>query len=113
MKNKWMLAVAMSAVSGIVQADNLCKVNPYAKAEAEQGKLAFNSRCAHCHQYNLSGRIPGNYMNESPDINLPSEGDLEFLVSNAIDTFQTKDTVVPNTYIQVAAYVLYKNCGKI
>lgn len=27
----------------------------------------------------MTGRVPGNYMNESPDINLLSESDLKFL----------------------------------
>ena len=142
MKNKWMFVIALSAMVGIAQADNLCAINPYKKGEAELGKIAFNSKCALCHQYDMSGRVPGNAMNESPDINLLSEDELRFLdngggsvppllgdkfflkqkgktlaefsafVSSAIKTFQPKDTVVPNTYFQVAAYVLYMNCGK-
>jgi hypothetical protein len=143
MKNKWMLAIALSAVAGTVYADDLCAINPYKKNEAEQGKIAFDSHCALCHQYNLTGRMPGNYMNESPDINLLSESDLKFLdggggsvpplvgdkffskqkgktlaefsafVSSAANTFPPKNTVVPLTYLQVAAYVLYKNCRKM
>jgi mono/diheme cytochrome c family protein len=143
MTTKLVLAIALSAVAGMSFADDLCAVNPYSKSEAEQGKIAFESHCALCHQYNLTGRIPGNYLKESPDINLLSESDLKFLdggggavpplvgdkffskqkgktlaefsafVSGAANTFPPKNTVVPLTYFQVAAYVLYKNCGKM
>ena len=143
MINKWVLAIAMSAVVGITHADNLCAINPYKKNEAEQGKIAFESRCALCHQYSMTGRIPGNSMNESPAIDLLSESDLKFLdggggavpallgdkffskqkgktlaefsafVSSAANTFPPRDTVVPLTYFQIAAYVLYKNCGRM
>jgi mono/diheme cytochrome c family protein len=143
MKNNWMFAIALFATAGISHADNLCAINPYTKAEAEQGRIAFESRCALCHQYNLTGRVPGNFRNESPDINLLSESDLKFLdgsggavpplvgdrffgkqqgktlaefsasVSGAANTFPPKNTVVPLTYFQVAAYVLYRNCGRL
>ena len=143
MKNRWMWAIALSAAVGSASADNLCRVNPYTKAEAEQGRIAFESHCALCHQYNMTGRTPGNYMNESPDFSLLSESDLRFLdggggsvpplvgdkffskqkgktlaefsafVSSAANTFPTKGMVVPLSYLQVAAYVLYRNCGKM
>ena len=75
----WIAAIAMSAIAGVGSANDLCSVNPYTKAEAEQGKIAFNSHCALCHQFNMTGREPGNYKNESPDINVLSESDLKFL----------------------------------
>ena len=56
----WMVAIAMSAVTGASYADNLCKVNPFSKGDAEQGKIAFDSHCALCHQYSMTGRAPGN-----------------------------------------------------
>jgi hypothetical protein len=141
--NRWILAIALSAVAGAAYADNLCSINPYTKAEAEQGKIAFNSHCALCHQYNMTGREPGNYKNESPDINVLSESDLRFLdhgggyvpplvgpkffkkqrgksltdfsafVSSASDSFPTTDFGKPKTYFLIAAYVLYRNCGKM
>ena len=51
----------------VAQGD-LCSANPYTKKEAELGKVAFESRCALCHQYRMVGRVPGNEKNESPDI---------------------------------------------
>ena len=106
MKNRWMWAIALSAAVGSASADNLCRVNPYTKAEAEQGRIAFESHCALCHQYNMTGRTPGNYMNESPDFSLLSESDLRFLDGGG-------GSVPPLSYLQVAAYVLYRNCGKM
>jgi cytochrome c len=141
---KWILAVAISMAAGAAHADNLCKANPYTKTEAMQGKSAFNSHCALCHQYSMAGREPGNYKNESPDINTLSEGDLKFLdgagglvppligdkfftkqkgkslaefsafVSSAANSFPPTGKVdMPLTYFQIAAYVLYRNCGKM
>ena len=40
MKNNWMFAIALFATAGISHADNLCAINPYTKAEAEQGRIA-------------------------------------------------------------------------
>ncbi|HTV79649.1 MAG TPA: hypothetical protein VMF03_15440 [Steroidobacteraceae bacterium] len=89
------------------------------------------------------GRVPGNFANESPNINLLSEDDLRFLdsaggnvpplvgakflakernktlidfsatVSSAANTFPTKDFKLPWSYFQIAAYVLYRNCGRM
>jgi hypothetical protein len=141
--NRWMVAIAMSGVAGTTYAGTLCSVNPYTKAEAEQGRIAFNSHCALCHQYSMQGRVPGNYLNESPDLKLLSEGDVKFLdnaggnvpplvgekffrkeqgmtllefsslVSSAANTFPTKNFKPPESYFQIAAYVLYRNCGKL
>ena len=140
---RWIVAIAMSAIAGVSYADNLCSINPFTKADAEQGKIAFNSHCALCHQYTMTGREPGNYKNETPDINMLSESDLRFLdhgggvvppligdkffkkwqgktfvdfsstVSSASNTFPTTDFGSPKTYFVIAAYVLYRNCGKM
>jgi hypothetical protein len=74
------VALAMSA--GAAQAADFCKKNPFTKTEAAQGRVLFDSHCALCHQYDMTGREPGNFRNESPDINLLSQSDLEF-VDNA------------------------------
>jgi hypothetical protein len=136
-------AIALCAAGGSAYAKNLCSINPYTKDEAAQGKIAFDSHCAYCHLYNMTGRQPGNYMNESPDIKVLSESDLKFIdndagvvppligkkffskwdgkslvdfsstVSGASNTFPTKDFGKPKTYFLIAAYVLYRNCGKM
>ena len=151
MKNKGVLVLALSAIAGLTlaglaQADDLCKVNPYTKSEAEAGKAAFNTHCALCHQYNMKGREPGNSASELPDIKLLSASDLQFIdgaggrvppllgaaffdkqqgkslaefssfVSSAANSFppnppQKMDS--PMTYFQIAAYVLYRNCGRL
>jgi hypothetical protein len=139
----WIAAIAMSAMAGVSYAGNLCSVNPFTKADAAQGKIAFDSHCAFCHQYNMTGRQPGNYLNESPDIKILSESDLKFIdgdaglvppligekffkkwqgktlvdfsstVSSASNTFPTTDFGKPKTYFLIAAYVLYRNCGRM
>jgi len=141
--NKWILALALAAIAGTASGGDLCAVNPYTKAEAEQGKIAFDSHCALCHQYRMTGREPGNYKNESPDINLLSAGDLKFLdnaggtvppligakffkkkdaltlaefsseVGGAANSFPTENFQAPKSYFLIAAYVLYRNCGKM
>ncbi len=141
--NKWILATALSVLAGVAYGGDLCAVNPFSKADAEQGKIAFDSHCALCHQYNMTGREPGNYKNESPDINLISGSDMKMvdsaggavpplvgekffkkqagltftefsaLVSSAANTFPPKDFQPPKSYFQIAAYVLYRNCGKM
>jgi hypothetical protein len=139
----WIVAIALSAMTGVSYADNLCSINPFTKADAQQGKVAFDSHCALCHQYSMTGRTAGNYMNESPNINLLSESDLKFIdgnvgnvpplvgnkffqkwrgktlvdfastVSSASISFPTTDFGKPKTYFVIAAYVLYRNCGKM
>lgn len=137
------LAAALSAVAGVSYADDLCALNPFTKTEALQGKVAFESHCGLCHQYNMTGREPGNYKNETPDINLLSQSDLKFIDNNAgnvppligdkffkkqadktlidfstevggaANSFPTKDFQRPKSYFLIAAYVLYRNCGKL
>ncbi len=141
--NKWMLTIALSAVAGAAYGNDLCALNPFSKAEAEQGKIAFDSHCALCHQFNMTGREPGNYKNESPDINLLSATDLKFLdggggtvpplvgdkffkkqqgltftefsskVAGAANSFPTRNFQSPRSYFLISAYVLYRNCGKM
>jgi hypothetical protein len=141
--NRGILAIALSITSAVAYADNLCAINPFTQADALQGKIAFDSHCALCHQYNMTGRVAGNYKNEIPDINQLSEADLKFLdggggnvppligekffkkyaglslvdfsskVSGAANTFPTKDFALPRTYFLLSAYVLYRNCGKL
>ena len=132
----------MSAMTGVSYANDLCKINPFTKADAEQGKIAFDSHCAFCHQYSMTGRQPGNYMNESPDMKLLSASDLKMIdgaagvvppligskffskwdgktfvefsstVSSASIGFPTKDFGSPKTFFLIAAYVLNRNCGR-
>ncbi len=144
--NRWTLAVAFAvatAAGSAHAAEQLCKMNPYTRTEAAEGKVLFDSHCALCHQYSMAGREPGNFSNEVPDINTLSESDLEFLdgsgglvppllgdkffrkmknrsvadfssfVSSAANSFPPSGKVeMPYTYLKIAAYVLYRNCGK-
>lgn len=142
-KDRLFVVAALSAITGLAQAADLCAVNPYKKSEAEQGKLAFDSKCAFCHQYNMTGREPGNFENESPNINVLTSSDVDFLdgaggkvpplvgkaffakhkdkslaefsayVSSAANTFPAEKMKVPDTYFLLAAYILYRNCGKM
>ena len=142
----WITMALAAAITGsAAQAADFCKVNPYTKAEAAQGKVLFDSHCALCHQYDMTGRKPGNHMNESPAINLLSDGDAKFvddaggtvppligrqyfaksqakyssvsewgaIVSSAAQSFPPTGKIeVPYTYLKIAAYVLYRNCGR-
>jgi mono/diheme cytochrome c family protein len=143
--NRWTLAVALTAATAgsAHAAEELCKMNPYTKAEAAEGRVLFDSHCGLCHQYSMAGRQPGNFANEVPDINMLSESDLKFLdsgggqvppllgdkffrkmkgksvaefsafVSSAANSFPPTGKIdMPYTYFKIAAYVLYRNCGK-
>lgn len=143
MKSKACLFAALSVFFGVAQAADLCALNPYTASEARLGKIAFDSRCAMCHQFNMSGRVPGNALMESPDIKVLSADDLTFLdngggnvppllgekffakqsgktlaefsafVSSAANTFPTAGMKSPETFFHIAAYILYVNCGKM
>ena len=146
MKNSLLLVAAMSMAMGVAHAGDLCKVNPFTRADAEQGRAAFNSHCALCHQYSMQGRVPGNHEHETPGMNLLSASDLDFLdhgggavpplvgpkffdqyrngtlvefsakVSSAANTFPPNPPLkmqLPLTYLQISAYVLYRNCGRL
>ena len=143
----WIIALGIVAASasGAARAADFCRANPYTRAEAAQGKVLFDSHCALCHQYDMTGRQPGNHRNEMPDINLLSASDLQFvdnaggvvppligreyfrksqakyssvsewgsIVSSAAQSFPPSGKIeVPYTYLKIAAYVLYRNCGK-
>ena len=138
----WPLAITLTVAAGFANAGNLCSINPYTKEEAAQGKIAFDSHCAYCHQYNMTGRKPGNSRNESPNMSLLSESDLKMLdgnggasppligksflakwrnrtltdfsstVSSAANSFPTKNFETPKSYFLIAAYVLYTNCTR-
>jgi hypothetical protein len=141
--NRLLVSMALVAFTGAASANTLCAVNPYSKAEAEQGRVAFDSHCALCHQFSMTGRAPGNYKNETPDINLLSAGDLKFFdnaggtvppligqkffgkwdgktftefstqVSGAANSFPPKDFQTPKSYFLIVAYVLGRNCGQL
>ncbi len=148
MKTRGILIVVLATITGfaqagLAQAADLCRINPYTKSEAEQGKVAFDSHCALCHQYNMTGRVPGNAQSESPGFDKLSPGDVEFVdnaggsvpplvgakffskqkgkslaefsafVSSAANSFPATRMVTPQTYFELAAYVLYRNCGKM
>ncbi len=145
--NRWglVLGILATALSGTVSAADFCKANPFTQAEAAQGKVLFDSHCALCHQYSMTGREPGNSDKESPDINLLSESDVKFvdnaggavppligkkyfakvqkqygsvmewgsIASAAAQSFPPKGKIeIPYTYNKIAAYLLYRNCGK-
>lgn len=140
---KSVLIIALAVACGVAQAKDLCAANPYTPAEARLGKVAFDSRCALCHQFSMKGRDPGNSLNEVPDINTLSKIDLDFMddsggvvpalvgkkffdkhkkktlaefsafVSSAAISFPTEGMKTPDTYFHIAAYILYRNCGKM
>jgi mono/diheme cytochrome c family protein len=143
MKQQGILIIVLAAIAGMAHADDLCRINPYTKSEAQQGKVAFDSHCALCHQYNMTGRVPGNTQSESPSFDKLSASDVSFVdnaggsvpplvgpkffskqggkslaefsafVSGAANTFPATKMVTPQTYFELAAYVLYRNCGKM
>ena len=145
MDKRWLVAAILASAISAVQAQDLCKVNPYTKAEADRGRVSFDSHCAFCHQTSMTGRQPGNSKNESPDIGVLSANDVEFLdnaggvvppligskffgkydgkqsvtefssyVSSAAVSFPPSGKIeTPKTYLEIAAYVLFRNCGKL
>jgi hypothetical protein len=140
---KILLAVVIAVSCEIAQGNDLCVANPYTASEAQLGKVAFESRCAMCHQFNMKGREPGKSATESPDISTLSQSGLDFMgdssgvvpalvgkkffdkykgktltefsafVSSAAIAFPTANMKVPDTYFHIAAYILYRNCGKM
>ncbi len=60
-------ALALLLTAGPLYADDLCTANSFTKSQAEQGKLEYNSSCGLCNLYNLKGRVPGEYQDETPD----------------------------------------------
>jgi hypothetical protein len=74
---RWIVVMAMA--TGVAHGADFCRTNPFTATEAASGKVLFDSHCALCHQYSLRGREPGNFGNETPDINLLSESDVKFV----------------------------------
>lgn len=134
-------ALGLLLVVGPVYAANLCKANSFTRSQAVSGKRAYDSSCGLCHQYNLKGRVPGDYKNETPDIRIlnarytkaidenggvvpPLIGKKFFRkwknqkafqdrISGAIDGFPPKGYVKLVSDQWIAAYILYENCGEL
>ncbi len=126
-------------IAGPVGAGDLCKDNPFTKAQATKGRWAFDSSCGLCHLYTLRGRVTGQFRGETPDISVLNEVYLKALdgnggmtpslisdaffkkwkdqkafadrVANATGAFPPKNYVKDETEIQLAAYILYERCG--
>lgn len=134
-------ALALLIVFGPAYADDLCKANSFTDSQARQGKSDYDSSCGLCHLYNLRGRVLGNDKNETPDIGILNENYMKTLdgnggstpplvgakffnkwkdvkafvdrISSAIGAFPPKNYVKPASDLRVAAYILYKNCGRL
>jgi hypothetical protein len=128
-------------VLGPAFAADLCKENSFTKAQAVKGRWAYDSSCGLCHLYNLRGREPGNFRNETPSIGVlnasylktldanggmtpPLSGDAFFKkwkdqkafadrVSHAIDGLEAGDSKRAEFDAQIAAYILYAYCKKL
>lgn len=144
MDKRQVLITLIASLISVAHGQDLCKVNPYTTAEADRGRVLFDSHCAFCHQTNLTGRQPGNSDNESPSFSVLSATDVAF-VDNAggvvppligpqfFDKYNNKKTFVefssfvsgaansfppagkiemPQTFLEIAAYVLFRNCAK-
>lgn len=133
--------LALLLVAGPVYAGGLCTTNSFTKSQAVQGKRDYESSCGLCHLYNLQGRVPGEYQNEIPDIGILNSNYQQTLdanggvtppligakffakwkdqtalvarISNAIGAFPPTNYVKPDSDLRVAAYILYRNCGKL
>ena len=134
-------ALALLLTVGPVYAGDLCNANSFTKRQAEQGKLEYNSSCGLCHLYNLKGRVPGEYQNETPDFRILNYNYMKALddnggvtpplvsqvflgkwkdqkafvdrISTAILGFPPKNYVKFDSDMRIAAYILYENCGKL
>ena len=134
-------ALTLMMIVGPAYADDLCKASSFTDSQARQGRLDYNSSCGLCHLYNLKGRVPGNYRNETPDINILNANYIKTLddnggmtpplvgqhffskwkdvkafmdrISSAIGAFPPKNYVKPASDARIAAYLLYRNCGKM
>ncbi len=133
--------LAILMIVGPAYADDLCKANSFTKSQAQQGRRDYDSSCGLCHLYNLKGRVPGNYKNETPDIGLLDANYIKTLddnggmtpallragflskwkdvkaftdrISSAVGAFPPKNYVKPASDARIAAYILYRNCGKL
>ncbi|MGH8220277.1 MAG: hypothetical protein ACREUT_17190 [Steroidobacteraceae bacterium] len=134
-------ALALLLFVSPVYAGDLCKANSFTKSQAEQGKRDYDSSCGLCHLYNLKGRVLGEYQNETPDIRILNDNYMKTLdengggtpplvgkkffrkwphqkaftdrISSAIGAFPPKNYVKFYSDMRIAAYILYKNCGKL
>lgn len=134
-------AIGCLLIAHIAQASDLCASNTFTRPEALRGRLDYNSSCGLCHQYNLQGRVPGNALNETPDIGILSAAYLKTLdgnggvipallgenffskwkdqkafserISSAVGAFPPKNYLKPDSDIRIAAYILFKNCGEL
>jgi len=134
-------ALALLIIVGPAYAGDLCKASSFSDSQARQGRWDYDSSCGLCHLYNLKGRVPGNYESETPDIGILDANYIKTLdgnggmtpplvgagffnkwkdvkafvdrISNAIGAFPPKNYVKPASDYRIAAYILYKNCGKL
>jgi hypothetical protein len=134
-------ALALLLTVGPAYADDLCKANSFTQSQADLGRQEYNSSCGLCHLYNLQGRVPGESEHETPDISLLNDKYIKTLddnggvtpalvgqkffmkwpdqkafvdrISTAILGFPPKDYVKVDSDMRIAAYILYKNCGKL
>jgi hypothetical protein len=133
--------MGLLVVTHLACAGDLCRDNSFTQSKAQQGMREYNSSCGLCHQYNLMGRVPGNFMNETPDFAILSDayiktvdgnggvipplvGDAFFSkwkdsqafsarISSAVGAFPPKNYVKRDSDERIAAYILFKNCGKL
>jgi len=133
--------IGLLLIADLAHAGDLCMNNSFTLADARQGKTEYNSSCGLCHQYSLAGREPGNFQNETPDIRTLSAKYLETVdgnggvvppllgesffgkwpdqkafadrISNAILGFPPQQYTKPDSDRRIAAYILFRNCGKL
>ncbi len=139
--NQIVCAVALLLTIGPVYAGDLCEANSFTKSQAQLGKREYNSSCGLCHLYNLQGRVPGESRHETPDIRILNDQYIKTLddnggltpalvgrkflgkwpdqkafvdrISTAISGFPPENYVKFDSDLRIAAYILYKTCGKV
>ena len=133
--------IGLLLITDLAHAEDLCVSNSFTMAQAQQGRTEYNSSCGLCHQYSLQGRLPGNFQNETPDIRTLSARYLETVdgnggvvppllgesffgkwkdqkafsdrISSAISGFPPEHYAKPASDARIAAYILFRNCGKL
>ena len=134
-------AIALTMLAHSVAAADLCVNNSYTLSQAIKGRHEYDSSCGLCHLYNLKGRVPGNAKYEIPAIGLLDANYLKTLdgngdmtppllsptffakwkdqkafserISSAVGAFPPKNYVKVDSDARIAAYLLYRNCGKL
>jgi hypothetical protein len=134
-------ALALMLLAQTVAAADLCVNNTYTLDQAIKGRHDFDSSCGLCHLYNLHGRVAGSAKQEIPDIGLLDTNYLKTLdgnggmtppllsktffakwkdqkafserISSAIGAFPPTNYVKVDSDARIAAYLLYRNCGKL